>query len=54
LAEPLHELVRLRKLLVQDYMRIEREALNPLTARLPDLLPRFAQSVRMFIEKELS
>jgi uncharacterized protein YutE (UPF0331/DUF86 family) len=54
LAEPLHELVRLRKLLVQDYMRIEREALNPLTARLPDLLPRFAQSVRKFIEKELS
>ncbi|MEF3303714.1 DUF86 domain-containing protein [Paenibacillus sp. GYB003] len=54
LYEPLQQLVRLRKPLVQEYARAERDKLHPLTARLPELLTEFGESVRRFIEKELA
>lgn len=54
LFEPLLELVRLRKPLVQEYTRLERSSLYPLTRRLPELLSAFGQSVQRFIAKELA
>lgn len=53
LEQPLLALVRLRRPLVQDYMRLERGSLHPLTERLPEVLARFGDSVRDFIAKEL-
>ncbi|TNJ61861.1 DUF86 domain-containing protein [Paenibacillus hemerocallicola] len=54
LFEPLLELVRLRKPLVQEYARLERDSLYPLTRQLPELLSAFGQSVQRFIAKELA
>lgn len=51
--EPLTELVRLRKPLVQEYFGWERAALHPLTPRLPDVLRSFKQDVQDYIVKEL-
>lgn len=53
LVDPLIELVRLRRPLVQEYMKWERGELHPLTVRLPELLPVFERSVAEFIAKEL-
>lgn len=53
LVAPLQELVRLRKPLVQDYMRAGTETLHPLTRQLPGLLASFEASVRAFMAKEL-
>lgn len=54
LFEPLQALVRLRKPLVQEYARLERSSLYPLTRQLPGLLSAFGRSVRLFIAKELA
>ena len=53
LYERLQALVRLRKPLVQEYARLERNRLDPLTKALPDILPEFGESVKQFIVKEL-
>jgi uncharacterized protein YutE (UPF0331/DUF86 family) len=52
LAEPLVELVMLRKPLVRDYVEFDRGRLHPMIGRLPDLLDEFAQSVRAYLSKE--
>lgn len=54
LFEPLHELVRLRKPLVQEYTTMGRGLLHGLTPLLPELLPQFSRSVRQFMAKELA
>lgn len=54
LLAPLQTLVRLRKPLVQDYARLERGALHPLTERLPELLADFGEAVQRFMAKELA
>lgn len=51
--EPLYELVKLRKPLVQEYATLKRDSLHPLTQQLPGILPPFSDSVRAFIVKEL-
>lgn len=53
LAEPLVELVKLRKPLVQDYTDFEREGLHPMIVQLPALLRDFAEAVRAYLRKEL-
>jgi uncharacterized protein YutE (UPF0331/DUF86 family) len=53
LAAPLLELVELRRGLVQEYMRWQREGLHPLIGRLPDLLPEFAECIRSYLKREL-
>lgn len=52
-AQTLGELVKLRKALVQDYAGFPREELHPLIPMLPAVLKAFAESVPVFIAKEL-
>lgn len=47
------ELVPLRKPLVQDYYAWERTSLHKVTRTLPDVLDRFADQIRLYLEKEL-
>ncbi|MCM3783153.1 DUF86 domain-containing protein [Neobacillus mesonae] len=47
------ELVPLRKPLVQDYYAWDRTSLHPITSQLPDVLDRFADQVRLYLEHEL-
>jgi uncharacterized protein YutE (UPF0331/DUF86 family) len=54
LAGFLLELVKLRKPLVQDYVNWDRGRLQPLMLQIPEALPKFASSVRVFMDKELS
>jgi uncharacterized protein YutE (UPF0331/DUF86 family) len=54
LYDPLQQLVRLRKPLVQDYTTLQRGELHPLTAFIPAMLPQFASSVKQFMAKELA
>lgn len=49
----LHELVSLRKPLVQEYYHWKRAELHPLTPLLVDNLDKFAVSVRQYLEREL-
>jgi len=53
LLEPLLELVRLRKPLVQDYYRWPREELHPMTPRLAGMLRQFKQDVEAYLLREL-
>ncbi|SHE09951.1 Uncharacterized conserved protein [Chlamydia abortus] len=53
IGEPLIELVKLRKPLVQEYMKLDRDGLHPLIGDLPAILKKFAPSVRQFVRKEL-
>ncbi|QHT62125.1 DUF86 domain-containing protein [Paenibacillus lycopersici] len=53
LSEPLLELVKLRRPLVQDYYEWEREALHPLAAALPDILTAFKEAVEAYLLREL-
>ncbi|GIP33783.1 DUF86 domain-containing protein [Paenibacillus sp. J2TS4] len=53
IGEPLIELVKLRKPLVQDYTELDREGLHPLIRQLPALLKEFTSCVREFVRKEL-
>ncbi|WP_276356413.1 DUF86 domain-containing protein [Cohnella caldifontis] len=53
LAEPLRELVKLRKPLVQDYFEWPRRQLHPLTPKLPELLTRFSERIRDYLRQEL-
>ncbi len=53
LAEPLIELVKLRKPLVQEYYALERSRLQPFLLRLPQVLARFAESVQAYLKREL-
>lgn len=53
MLEPLIELVRLRKPLVQDYFDWSRGELHPLSIVLSDLLPAFKVAVELYIEREL-
>jgi uncharacterized protein YutE (UPF0331/DUF86 family) len=48
----LQELVKLRRPLVQNYVKLDRSGLHPLIGKLPDVLPQFAEEVRDFIRKE--
>jgi uncharacterized protein YutE (UPF0331/DUF86 family) len=52
-AQTLSELVKLRKPLVQDYVKFPRHELHRLTVELPGVLKAFAESVPLFIKKEL-
>lgn len=47
------ELVPLRKPLVQDYYAWERTSQHKVTRTLPDVLDRFAEQIRLYLEKEL-
>lgn len=47
------ELVPLRKPLVQDYYAWDRTSLHKVTRTLPDVLDRFADQIRLYLEKEL-
>lgn len=49
LAEPLMGIVKLRRPLVQDYMKLDGKKLHPYLAELPVLLERFAGAVRAFL-----
>ncbi|WP_256760027.1 DUF86 domain-containing protein [Cohnella sp. WQ 127256] len=53
LAEPLKQLVLLRKTLVQDYDKWPRNELHPLTAELPRVLMGFSDQVEAYLEREL-
>lgn len=53
MLEPLIELVRLRKPLVQDYFDWPRGELHPLSTVLSELLPAFKVAVELYIEREL-
>lgn len=53
LREPLGELVKLRKPLVQDYFEMKRDELHPLTPQLPKLLSGFKAAVEAYLEREL-
>ncbi|RXZ82221.1 DUF86 domain-containing protein [Paenibacillaceae bacterium] len=53
LQEPLQELVKLRKPLVQEYYDWPRHQLHPLTNRLPEVLLAFVQAVNQYLEREL-
>ncbi|MGF7045833.1 uncharacterized protein YutE (UPF0331/DUF86 family) [Paenibacillus sp. DS2015] len=46
------QLVKLRKPLVQDYCDWDRRSIHPLTAVLPDILNRFTDSTRRYLENE--
>jgi len=50
--DKLIELVALRKPLVQDYYQWDRSKLHPLTLELPDILERFAEDVRNYLDQE--
>ncbi|WP_040952798.1 DUF86 domain-containing protein [Gorillibacterium massiliense] len=50
----LMELVKLRKPLVQQFYRLERQGMHPLLRTLPEHMESFARSVREFMEKELT
>lgn len=52
-AEPLRQLVSLRKPLVQEYDRWPRGELHPFTPRLPELLVTFSKEVREYLNREL-
>ncbi|MDF2662248.1 MAG: hypothetical protein K0Q94_5039 [Paenibacillus sp.] len=52
--EPLYELVKLRKPLVQEYVSLKRDSLHPLVRQLPGILQPFGESVKAFIAKELA
>lgn len=52
LAEPLIRVVKLRRTLVQDYMRLDADELHPYLTELPGLLERFARSVRDFLASQ--
>ncbi len=47
------QLVSLRKPLVQEYYTWNRSELHPLTKLLPDVLKKFAEQVREYIQQEL-
>jgi len=53
MLEPLLELVRLRRPLVQDYYKWPRSRLHPLAAELPGLLRRFRDEVEAYLDREL-
>ncbi len=52
-AEPLRDLVLLRKTLVQEYDRWPRKELHPLTLELPRVLMGFSDQVEVYLKKEL-
>lgn len=49
-ADSLIELVRCRKALLQDYVRLDRETVHPLLAGLPDLLASFADQTAEYVK----
>ncbi|MBM7563839.1 DUF86 domain-containing protein [Paenibacillus sacheonensis] len=53
LQEPLLELVKLRRPLVQDYFEWPRKELHPFTAMMPDLLLAFKEAVESYLLREL-
>lgn len=53
LREPLLELVKLRRPLVQDYFEWRRDALHPFAAEMPDILTAFKQAVESYLLREL-
>lgn len=53
LREPLGELVKLRKPLVQEYYAMRRDELHPLTPALPRILSGFKASVEDYLKREL-
>ncbi|WP_308634828.1 DUF86 domain-containing protein [Paenibacillus silvisoli] len=53
IQEPLLELVRLRKPLVQDYYDWNRADLHPLTTKLPATLTAFKSAVEAYLVQEL-
>jgi uncharacterized protein YutE (UPF0331/DUF86 family) len=53
LQEPLLDLVRLRKPLVQDYYRWPREELHPMSVGLAGMLRQFRAEVDAYLAKEL-
>ncbi|CAH0117666.1 hypothetical protein PAE9249_00126 [Paenibacillus sp. CECT 9249] len=53
LLQPLTELVRLRRPLVQDYYAWNGEERHPLLEELPDVLRSFEASIRQYLDKEL-
>ena len=53
LAEPLRQLVSLRKPLVQEYYGWPRGQLHSLTPQLPQMLESFAELVRDYLQREL-
>lgn len=53
IADPLRQLVLLRKPLVQDYADWPRTRLHALTPELPALLMRFSDSIRQYLREEL-
>lgn len=53
LLEPLLELVRLRRPLVQDYYDWSSQQLHPMTLTLPELLRSFKQNVEQYLAREL-
>lgn len=52
LARYLHDLVSLRKPLVQEYDSFERHSRHPLLEHLPERLPQFVRQVDRFIESQ--
>ena len=53
LQEPLLELVRLRKPLVQDYYRWPRAELHPMSEQLAGMLRQFQADVNAYLTREL-
>ena len=52
LNQPLLDLVKLRKPLVQQYYQLDKTALRQLLAHLPDVLQLFSDSVHSYLRKE--
>ncbi|QHW34106.1 DUF86 domain-containing protein [Paenibacillus rhizovicinus] len=53
LSEPLLELVKLRRPIVQDYFDWQRHELHAFTAEMPDILTTFKQAVESYLLREL-
>lgn len=53
LEQPLLELVKLRRPLVQEYFDWQREELHAAASTLPDTLTAFKQSVEAYLAREL-
>jgi len=53
LLEPLLELVRMRKPLVQDYYQWPREQLHPMSMKLAGMLRQFKREVEAYLVREL-
>ena len=53
LHQPLIILVKLRKSLVLDYMRLDRVTMHPLLPSLPNVLQQWSESVRTYMANHI-